>query len=376
VNILSLTFRPCSREFRDAVVTVAGTLQMPDTLFDQHPSSSPTELSRILEHAERLAAAGDFRQAIDFGTAANRKLGAPELERRLMFWRANAFPTMDHSAPKSSWPPRIPDPFPGLVGLPEVDISELSVEIIGGAFQHHGALLVHNVATREEADHLRAGIDRAIEARNLFYAGAPEEQIGSWYGETPLNTPTGSMRGWGGSLWMADSPRMMYDVLSLYEQRGVTSVITKYLQEPLTLSIGKSTLRRMEPGGPPHDWHQDGAFLGEDVRTVNVWLSLSDCGIDAPGLDIVAKRLPGVVQTGSHGAQFHWSVGAGLVDMLEGEGTPIISPVFQPGDALFFDQLMLHRTAVRPEMTKNRWAIESWFFTPSTFPLDQGPLMV
>jgi hypothetical protein len=357
-------------------VIAAGKLQMPDTLFDQNLSPAPGELSRIVEHGERLAAAGDFRQAIDYVTAANRNLEAPELERRLMFWRANAFPTMDHSDRGEAWPQRYQDPFPGLVGIPEVNVSELSADVVGGAFQHHGLLLVHGVATDKEAEHLRAGIDRAIEARDLFNAGAPEDQIGSWYAETPLDTPTGSMRGWGGSLWMADSPRMMYEVLDLYEKRGIISAIAEYLKEPLTLSIGKSTLRRMEPGGPPHDWHQDGAFLGEDVRTVNVWLSLSDCGIDAPGLDIVAKRLPGVVETGSHGAQFHWSVGAGLVDMLEQEGAPVVSPVFKPGDALLFDQLMLHRTGVRAEMTKRRWAIESWFFTPSTFPMDQGPLLV
>jgi ectoine hydroxylase-related dioxygenase (phytanoyl-CoA dioxygenase family) len=349
---------------------------VPDTSFDQIRTTQQRELSQVLDCAEAFVAAGNFRLAIDIATAANHSLHAPELERRIMHWRANAFPTMDAKNAPSSWPQSFADPFPGIRGVPEIEFAKLSVEIIGGAFQHHGSLLVRGLTTREQAADLQAGIDRALKARDQYNTGETAEKIGSWYAETPLDTATGTMRGWGGSLWMADSPRMMYDILKLYEQRGLLGLVSEYLEEPLALSIGKSTLRRMEPGGPPHDWHQDGAFLGKDVRTVNVWLSLSDCGKDAPGLDVVGERLPGVVQTGSHGAAFHWSVGAGLVTDLEQAGTPVVSPVFRPGDALLFDQLMLHRTAVRPEMNKPRYAIESWFFTPSTFPMEQGPIVV
>jgi hypothetical protein len=353
-----------------------GLYAMPDTSFEQKPMAELAALSGVLEYAEALIAAGNFRQAIDYATEANRYLRAPELERRLMSWRVNAFAAMDWAGGRLPWPPRYADPFPGEPGLPEIDIADLTVEILGGAFLHHGSLLVHGLTSTAEAECLRAGIDRALEARYAFNDGASEDEIGSWYAETPLNTQTGNMRGWGGSLWVADSPRMMYELLDLYQRRGITSIISEYLGEPPTLSVGKSNLRRIEPGGLPHDWHQDGAFLGEDVHTVNVWLSLSDCGEDAPGLDIVAKRLPGVVETGTRGAVFHWSVGPGMLDILQQDGAPVVSPVFKPGDALLFDQLMLHRTAVRPEMTKNRWAIESWFFAPSTFPLDQGPLVV
>jgi hypothetical protein len=124
------------------------------------------------------------------------------------------------------------------------------------------------------------------------------------------------------------------------------------------------------------DWHQDGAFLGADVRTINVWLSLSDCGIEAPGLDVVARRLPYVMQSGTHGACFDWSVGPGMIGLLEQGGVQVVSPEFAAGDALLFDHLMLHRTGIRPGMTKSRWAIESWFFAPSTFPMDQAPIVI
>jgi hypothetical protein len=109
---------------------------------------------------------------------------------------------------------------------------------------------------------------------------------------------------------------------------------------------------------------------------VNVWLALSECGVEAPGLDIVARRLPYVMQTGSHGASLDWTVGGGVVAMLEGGGAPVVTPVFQPGDAMLFDHLMLHRTSAPPGAKKPRWAIESWFFAPSAFPMDQGPFVV
>jgi hypothetical protein len=361
---------------RIAAPHALGNMEMPLTLFDRILLGKQPELPRVLKRAERLAARGDFRRAIDVATAANHTLRAPELERRIMVWRANAFPTMNRSGGPSSWPQSFADPFPGLRGVPEIDLADLSVGVLGGAFQHHGSLLVRGLTTPEQAENLRVGIDQALKAREVVKDGGSADEIGSWYAETPLNTATSAERGWLGSLWMADSPRMMYEFLELYEKNGVTRIVSEYLKEPLTLSIGKSTLRRVEPVGPPHDWHQDGAFLGKQVRTVNVWLSLSDCGVDSPGIDIVGDRLPGVVQTGSHGARLHWTVGAGLVDDLVQAGTPIVTPVFRPGDALLFDQLMLHRTAVRPEMDKVRYAIESWFFTPSTFPMEQGPLMV
>jgi hypothetical protein len=53
-----------------------------------------------------------------------------------------------------------------------------------------------------------------------------------------------------------------------------------------------------------------------------------------------------------------------------------VRPIFEPGDALFFDELFLHQTASDPAMPNPRYAIESWFFAPSGFPGDYAPLVV
>jgi hypothetical protein len=55
--------------------------------------------------------------------------------------------------------------------------------------------------------------------------------------------------------------------------------------------------------------------------------------------------------------------------------TPPCRPVFEPGDVLLFDDLFLHRTAVDPAMTRDRYAIETWFFAPSAYPAGQIPLV-
>ena len=55
------------------------------------------------------------------------------------------------------------------------------------------------------------------------------------------------------------------------------------------ITVHKTTLRKADPS-VAGAWHQDGKFMG-DVRALNLWLSLSRCGDDAPGLDIVPRRL-------------------------------------------------------------------------------------
>ena len=49
-------------------------------------------------------------------------------------------------------------------------------------------------------------------------------------------------------------------------------------------------------------------------------------------------------------------------------------PIFDPGDALLFDELFLHQTASDPSMPNNRYAVEAWFFGPSAFPNGYVPI--
>jgi ectoine hydroxylase-related dioxygenase (phytanoyl-CoA dioxygenase family) len=163
----------------------------------------------------------------------------------------------------------------------------------------------------------------------------------------------------------------MFDVLDLLERKGLRDILSDYLGERPGLSVKKCTLRRV-PVDTGTDWHQDGAFLGPDIRTVNVWLALTDCGVEAPGLDLVPKRLD-LLETGTEGAQFDWSVGPGVVERVSTD-CGVVRPFFSAGDALLFDERHLHRTGVSPGMTTERYAIETWFFAPSRYPHPQVPI--
>ena len=273
------------------------------------------------------------------------------------------------------WPPHYADPFPGHAGAPEARAQALTPNLLGGALLHHGSLVVRNLLSREKAEAFRLGIEEAVAARDAFNAGRAGP--GPWYSQVDAGDAVADNRPWvenGGGVLTADSPRMLAAILAAFEAAGIIRVIEAYMGERPALSIGKSTLRRV-PVDSGTDWHQDGAFLG-DVRAINVWVALSPCGRDAPGLEIVSRRLPYVIQSGSHGSWFDWSVGPGMVSLLAEGGAPLESPLFEAGDALLFDHLMLHRTGVRPGMTQPRWAIESWFFAPSAFPIDQVPLAI
>ena len=65
--------------------------------------------------------------------------------------------------------------------------------------------------------------------------------------------------------------------------------MTDFLGERPHLSANKCTLRRVPPEDMLSGWHQDGAFLGDYIGAFNVWITLTSCGRDAPGLDIVPR---------------------------------------------------------------------------------------
>ena len=120
-------------------------------------------------------------------------------------------------------------------------------------------------------------------------------------------------------------------------------------------------------------WHQDGAFLGDDVGAFNVWITLTSCGRRRARAGHRAPRFDRVLPSGD-GAIFNWSLSDKAVMEAAGE-IAVVRPEFQAGDALLFDHRLVHRTASTSAMVRERYAIESWFFTPSAYPKAQVPLL-
>ena len=112
-----------------------------------------------------------------------------------------------------------------------------------------------------------------------------------------------------GGILAADSPRLLFETLDLFEEAGIPALVEAYLGEPPAISAQKFTLRKATPdvGGA---WHQDGGFLG-DVRSLNLWVSLSRCGDVAPSMDVVPQRLDGLVETGGEGTWIAGQISTG-----------------------------------------------------------------
>jgi hypothetical protein len=340
------------------------------------------------DHAEHGSAAavtersGDDRSAAEICTevaalmAANRDSGDRAVERRILELRhlagiqalAEAGDRPDYVAPDGDALPDGP--------LPAISPADLTPGLLRAGILRDGAVLVRGAVTPEASRALADGIEQAFRDRVAYNEGNPPAD--SLYEEFQPQPGFAQLteRNWieaGGGVLAADSPRLMFEMLDAFEMIGLNRVIEDYLGEPAAVSAEKCTLRKADPsvGGA---WHQDGNFMG-DVRALNVWLSLSRCGDEAPGLDIVPKRIDYLVEAGTDGAPLSYVISPAKAEEAAGD-VGVIRPIFEPGDVLLFDDLFLHQTGSDPSMPNPRYAIESWFFGASGFPADYAPLAV
>ncbi|MEO6317410.1 MAG: phytanoyl-CoA dioxygenase family protein [Acidimicrobiales bacterium] len=340
-------------------------------------SSVPSDRVAVIDDLE---AAGKLVEAVDVLAVLNRERRGAEFEVRLVDLRARAAAGWEPGGGRTPWPPAYADPFPELKGsIPEIDRSLLNEKTMGGAVAHHGALLVRGLLDAEPVDRCRTAIDQIHELREAQTPARPRADAERWLRPMPLFPrpfdpvlrENGSEQG---GTWLADSPAVAAFVLDDLADAGVLQIIAGHFGERPFFSLQKSTLRRTLPVFNRVAWHQDGAFLSEGVRTMNVWVALSRCGGDlpTPSLEVIPRRFDSVLP--AEGRLIVHSVANTLVEELAVE-TPTIRPEFMPGDAILFDERFLHRTYLAPEMTDIRYALECWFFAPSHQTADYTPLL-
>lgn len=99
--------------------------------------------------------------------------------------------------------------------------------------------------------------------------------------------------------------------------------------------------------------HQDGNFTGsmDTGRSVQFWVPLDPCGVDAPGLEFVPVGLNGVLP---HGDTIN--VGRSVLALFAPEAR--FHPVFSPGDVAVFTSETLHGTWRKPSMQNERYNLE------------------
>jgi hypothetical protein len=319
----------------------------------------------------------ELQAEIDRLAAGNRAQRDPDAERRLVRLRHEAGIQLLDAEPGA---PDFPDPVAAELAegepLPEIPRERVTPELLRAGILRDGCLLVRGLVDREAAVRFAQGINRAFAERERREKGEPSAE--GWYEEFELNPRFGQVMGrhWikeGGGVLAADSPVLAFEMAELFAAAGLPELVAGYLGEPALISVEKTTLRKADPS-VPGAWHQDGNFMGA-VRSLNLWLSLSRCGDEAPGLDIVPRRLDHIVQTRTEEAVLEIQVSQEKAEEAAGD-KPIVRPVFDPGDALFFDELFLHKTGSDPSMPNPRFAIENWFFGASAFPADYAPLAI
>ncbi len=320
-----------------------------------------------------------LRKAIRRARSEARRLATPESNRELLSvrhryasWLAagNHRPLEEMAAPSGS------DLHLGEYDLPEVRGDRLDAGILRKAILQHGALIVRGLIERDRAEGFAAGIDRAYASRSSANGdGAYAPFLPSPpYTQTQLD----EFRPWieeSGGLLAVDCPGLLAEMLEFLSEARLKEIVDDYLGGPGLISAHKTTLRKVEPGTRP-GWHQDGAFMGK-VRSLNLWLALSRCGDEAPGMDVLPARLDDFVETGGEGTMVANQVSQAKAEKAaSAAGVGIVRPIFDPGDALIFDEMFLHATAADGEMTKPRYAIESWFFTPAALPPGYVPIAI
>jgi ectoine hydroxylase-related dioxygenase (phytanoyl-CoA dioxygenase family) len=266
--------------------------------------------------------------------------------------------------------------------VPEIAASELNLEHLRAAIAEHGGLIVRNMFPQASVDTLIKAADRVIDAcedpkakiHANVYHNPPDNLKTIMPNKDRELANTRSFHRDSGSAMCVEAPSVAETLLQLYEAHGIKQLMTDYLGEPPCLSAKKWVLRRSKLPVTEAGWHQDGAFMGTRLNSLNMWIPLNECGGDtgAPGLDVVPQRLYEIAS--AQGAQFNWSVSDSMVTDRFSENQSVMVPEFNAGDAFFFDHLYLHRTQYRTDFTKVRYAVETWFFGASCFPKNQIPL--
>jgi hypothetical protein len=331
-----------------------------------------------LRTADDLIAESEPLDALETLTELNRKNPDPDIEERLVLLRRDAFSALEQSEGRASWPPEFEDPFEGIDGLIEIKAPDLSLEVLGGAVRHHGHLLVRGLLPQAMVDRLVDAIDRALAAQEAHKQGAPASETAPWFVPIPSHpryptAPGGLEHTMQNRVLVVDSPRALFEIAEVFGEIGIDRLVGDYLGDRPVMAENKWVLWRMDSQMGAGPWHQEISVLGDGpFRTLNVWLTLSACGENAPGFQFLPQRMDSIIEPDIFFG-FSSETLAGVADMSK-----IVSPIYEPGDAIFFDEYLVHNTQVRPDMPELRSFIESWMFAPAGHPLREqlGPLVL
>ncbi len=249
-------------------------------------------------------------------------------------------------------PPVVTDLFAHTTELPEIHADQLSRDTLAAGILHHGALLVRQLYNGNQLESLRR-------------TAASQEEA-----DRQDNLPLGC------------SPYTLLELLEIYEDCGLLNTVRSYLNDEAVLFAERAKLRHHRAERDKYaaiPWHQDVNFFGRKSYGINCWAAVTPCGENNPGLSIIPRRIED---------RLGWNEDDGIAPLDYGRSlppetlqqlssqNPIAHPVLQPGDALLFDEMTVHQTALK------RWSLDeqvvtiSWFFHASKFPAWGTPLAI
>ena len=331
-----------------------------------------TELREI----DGLAEAGQHLRALERLEALHLRQPSHRLAQRQVRLRHQAFGGIDRTAGRPRWPDAFVDPFPGVSGIVSARSEELSGSLLGGALTHHGCLRVDGLIGTGLAARLCELIDRAFVERDELEDGERTESSSDTF--VPYRPGQGKAKAFGRNdfVRVVDVPDAMVAITEAFTTSGVRGAVTDYLGERPVMIANKWVLRRAEGGMLLGDFHQDGAFLGEGIRTVDCWIALSECGpgTGKPAIDLVPTRTDGVLKTGRVTQP---STGRSLTKRSRRTSPTSRSPARRSRPATPCSSTSCWSTARVSALDLGvRYALESWFVAPSSYPERHLPIVL
>jgi hypothetical protein len=251
---------------------------------------------------------------------------------------------------------------------PIIEAKDLTSPLFRTLMRRHSCVMVRGLLGMVDALKLRSIAARTYEIYDSTFeatkdGGSPTEDnyvAPSAYRD--YRSDAQNFRSFG-SLVLSFCPMAAGALIPILSRSAMRPCVEDYFGAPIGLSINSSSVRFSERSNPVRRvFHQDGNFLGgPDTETINCWIALDPCGVNAPSMEVYPQRVDGLFPAGEDGAIVPWEIDEATVYEKLGRENAWF-PEFRPGDAFLFDHTHVHRTHTTPSMTKDRFAMECWMF--------------
>lgn len=283
-----------------------------------------------------------IRKRINNLSRKNAQERDPKIEERIVLLRQKL--AADYSAPFPKQTPAMrfkKNPFSNVKGLPEISYRDLSTGKLAAGILNHGAIIVRGLYDQPMIKYL---LERAA------------------FNER-LNDELGTHR-------QRQNPFAAFTLREIQREIGLYNFVRQYLGDEAVIMYERNVLRTHKKRAVLN-WHQDFNFFGGRCFALNCWAAVTPCGGKRQGLSFIPKRNEDGIGWDLSKGSAPFNYGKGLKHTVIAEMAkdhPIVTPEFAPGDAVFFDEMTMHATAVGQEKDMHQVVTVTWFAHHSKVP--------